>query len=79
MIWRRGRSGRPREHAVTPADVADLAAAKEARARVERQIETGRSRWPAVMSIKAKLREIREENHLADDLHVIFTHHHQRG
>ncbi|MES2211365.1 MAG: hypothetical protein V4515_14475 [Chloroflexota bacterium] len=60
---------------MTPADAADLAAAREARARIERELAATRSRWPAVAATVARLREIREENHLAEDLHTIFTAH----
>jgi hypothetical protein len=82
LHWRRQQ----RTHsAVTPADAADLEAARVARERieqereqVERAIESGRSRWPLILATVARLREIREENHLADDLHVIFTGH-RRG
>lgn len=80
--WRRQRT----QGAVTPADAADLAAARRARQsierereRVERAIESGRSRWPVIQSAAAFLRQVHEENHLADDLRVIFTDRRQRG
>ena len=67
MIWRR------QHHRVTPAQVAEIAEARKATERVRREIESSRRRWPQVESIAARLREIRRENHLADDLHMIFS------
>lgn len=72
MIWRR-RHEEGRERAVTPAQAEDLAAARKALDQVRSATEAGRSRWPAVLEIKARLREIRRENHLAEDLFLIFT------
>lgn len=74
----RSRKGQGRVHAVTPADAADLAQARQAREQVERATESSRSRWPLISRTVAILEEIRRENHLADDLRVIFTSH-QRG
>lgn len=77
MKWLRKRAEGPDErtvgHPVTPADVADLAAAREALAAAHRESAELRSRWPVVQSTVARLREIRRENHLAADLHTIFT------
>lgn len=70
---RRKRSAQPPGRPVTPAQAADIAEAQRALSEVRKATERGRSRWPAVLEIKAKLREIREENHLADDLLLIFT------
>lgn len=70
MIW--GRKA-PEQRAMTPADAADLAAAKRAREQVEKEIESGRSRWPVIFAAVEYLRKVHEENHLADDLRVIFT------
>lgn len=67
MIWRR------QHHRVTPAQAAEIAEARKATERVRREIESSRRRWPQVESIAARLREIRRENHLADDLHMIFS------
>lgn len=70
MIWLNRRNpGR----AVTPAQAADIAAARAARERIERTMETSRSRWPRVRAIAARLEQIREENHLAEDLRAIFS------
>lgn len=78
MIWRRRRaqaSGGGRERAVTPAQAADVAEARKALSEVRKATESSRSRWPMVLEIKAKLREIRETNHLAEDLKLIFSEH----
>lgn len=80
MIRLRRRRAQARPHtAVTPADAADLQAARsaleqahEAREQVERDLQRTLSRWPVVLATVAHLRRIREENHIADDLHVIF-------
>lgn len=72
MIWRR-RAAESRERTVTPAQAEDLAEAREALHRVQKATESGRSRWPLILEIKAKLKEIRETNHLREDLEVIFT------
>lgn len=71
MRWRRDKAAEQRS--MTPADAADLAAAREARREVERAIETGRSRWAVINATADYLRKVHEENHLADDLRVIFT------
>lgn len=59
-------------HAVTPADMADLQAARKAREQVEKATEISRSRWPLINQVTAYLRQVHEENHLADDLRLIF-------
>jgi uncharacterized coiled-coil DUF342 family protein len=64
---------RRKDQGVTPSQAADIAAAREARERIERTMQTSRLRWPRVRAIAARLEEIREENHLAEDLHVIFS------
>lgn len=58
-------------------DRADLEAARQAREQVERATEKSRSRWPLIRRTVAVLEEIRRENHLAEDLHVIFSSHHR--
>lgn len=64
-----GRSaGRP----ATPSQVADLAAARDAQARIQRVSDVGAARWDRVHTVQRRLEQIRRENHLADDLMVIF-------
>ena len=70
MIW--GRKRAPEQRSMTPADAADLAAAKRAREEVERKIESGRSRWPVILEAVSYLRRVHRENHIADDLRTIF-------
>ncbi len=57
---------------VTPAQVEDLAAARDAAARVRATADIGLSRWPRVRAVQGHLERIRRENHLADDLRLIF-------
>lgn len=64
---------------VTPAQAADLAAARDAQARiqasrvrVQRISDVGAARWPRVNAVVHWAEEIRRENHLADDVRVLF-------
>jgi hypothetical protein len=66
--WWSNRGGRNSERAAQP----ELDAARRARAESEQAMEAGRSRWPIVHAIVSRSREIRQENHLAEDLRAIF-------
>lgn len=63
--------GRPGP-SITPSQAADLAAAKRAQARVRAVGDVGASRWPRVREVAHGLSEIRRENHIAEDLSVLF-------
>jgi hypothetical protein len=76
-------TGTLREPGVTPAQAADLAAAREAQARVREQhahvravADVGLSRWPRVEAVRGHLERVRQENHLAADLKIIFRGDH---
>jgi hypothetical protein len=65
--------------AVTPAQAADLAAARqaqarvrEAQARVQRVADVGLSRWPRVHALRGWAEQVRRENHLAEDVELIL-------
>lgn len=70
MIW-------PQRHRETPTDLEavqrDMKVARAALEQVERATEKSRSRWPLIRRTVAILEEIRDTNHLAEDLHTIFT------
>lgn len=67
----RRNAGRPGP-SVTPSQAADLAAARAAQARTRAVHDVGLSRWPRVRAVAHGLSEIRRENHIADDLSVLF-------
>lgn len=76
MIWRRKAQGTSRDTPggpITPADAADLAAARAALEKIRMETEIGRSRWPIVLATVSYLKRVHQENHLADDLNLIFT------
>jgi hypothetical protein len=79
MLATRRRGARLPGPSVTPAQASDLRAAREAQKRVARSVEqvkavrdVSASRWPRVDAVRSELSRIRRENHLADDLGVIF-------
>ncbi len=54
---------------------ADIRRAEEAAAEADQATARTAARWPRVDSILTAAREIRERNHLAEDLRVIFRGH----
>lgn len=61
------------DHAAELAEVrASIQRAKESAAEAGQAAARTEARWPRIESILAAARDIRERNHLADDLRTIF-------
>jgi hypothetical protein len=72
------RKGESRQ-VITPATRQDVAEARAALARIRAEQLRTVNRWPRVTAVADTMREIRERNHLAEDLYRVFGPGDRRG